>query len=180
MFYDLKEIGLTASTPILRQGTSELLGVAAIDYRLEALSQILNDSIGDDHQDENWFSWIFEAKEDDPRIMASSDFNVLTSTESILGCLQLEEDEESVPYTVLNHPEPYIRIMSTEAIEYPSYGVGNESTVFPVNDSTPFEMEAPMDYPITVLKNYRIGFVSHRRNVSKCLNNQIMMTFRYL
>eukprot|EP01083_Nonionella_stella_P187567 689477_1 len=140
---------VTASAIVFDGDSDRLLGVIGIDFLGSELSKSLNETVGigtAEAEDGDWYSWVFNANADDPYVVGSSDYNVLKARAAgeTDGCLQFEEESHHVPYSVYDHPNTLIKIISTEALLH--YGV--DADVWILNDSTPFELNAPIDYPL--------------------------------
>eukprot|EP01083_Nonionella_stella_P014074 39554_1 len=142
IFAEFVTIGLTASAPIL-DDNGKLVGVVAIDWVLSNLGDILKTSTDNKS---NWFSWIIEANEALPVMIASSDGITLTNTQSLEGCLTFSggDDDQQVPYVCTDHPEYMIRVMSKELFQVP----GRSIAMLPQNEMLSLQMAVPIGLPI--------------------------------
>ena len=136
VFASTGAVGITASTTIV-DDSGNLVAVVAIDYTLDVLSLFLSESI----DEEDWISWIFEVN--DTLMVASSDGEVTTTTTTLDGCLQIQNDDaEQVAYDALDHPNATIQLMSEIVVEVD----GIDS--LPINGTESKTIDVTIDQPL--------------------------------
>ena len=174
VFASLGAQGLTAAAPIMDPITGELLAVVAVDYTLDGLSVVLEESVGILNESD-WHAWIFEANTEKPYMIASSDGYVLIEADTIDGCLQLAETSEQVPALATEHNNSIISIMSKEIVEV--YGLSYIAKLT-VESLSPQSLQIPIDLPLLEVGRIRYYQEENKQNdsidwiISKTINTE--------
>eukprot|EP01084_Bolivina_argentea_P061384 112173_1 len=147
MFYDLNEIGLTASATIQNPLNGDLFGVLGIDFTLGQLSRLLYDTVRQDSiattiNDDEAVAWIFDTNINKPEMIASSEFNIYPSNDI--------NSNNKLPYYATSHPNDKINIGSNEINVTGIYSLDINA-----NEST--SIDIPINFPL--LEAGRISYL---------------------
>ena len=106
------EIGFSATKAIV-DDNGKLLAVILIDYTLNEMSKLLYDY----NDEDSWLSWLMEADEKFPNMLASSDSQTVKLVSEVHGLTCIDNNTVVVPYNALEHPNKQIQI-ATKLIFY--------------------------------------------------------------
>ena len=157
-------VGITPSQCVMdsAENGGKLLGITEIDYTLVELSDFLDDA----NDNNNSYSWVFEANENQSSMVASSDGQVLTSIEQDLvglTCIGESSDSDIIAYEAVEHPEDDIRLLSQLVVEV--NGLDNDS--LPTNSSESKTIATPLNLPYVEAArvSYYPGIIDSSRNL---------------
>ena len=116
--FNTGEVGITAAKCVMNKSDNGkvLLGVMEIDYTLGELSEFLKNT--NDNNDS--LSWVFEANQDEPDMVASSDDQVLQPAKDLDGltCYSGSDPNSTlIAYDATDHPRYEISVLSQLIID---------------------------------------------------------------